>query len=45
MEVEFDQDDYEITFEDEKCRGGVNLELTRSWYDLDRIYTLMVLSG
>ena len=43
MDVEFNQDDYEITFEDEMS-GGVNLDLTRSYYDTDRIFAILDLS-
>lgn len=39
MNVEFNQDEYEISFENEDLRGGVNLEYTRSYYDLAAIYT------
>ena len=44
MNVEFNQDDYEISFEDEDTPGGVNLELTRSYYELDKIYTKLNLA-
>ena len=43
MDVEFNQDDYEITFEDEMS-GGSNLYITRSYYDTDKIYTILNLA-
>jgi hypothetical protein len=43
--VEFNEKDYEITFEDETLAGGINLELTDAFYNLDRIYTILVLSA
>ena len=45
MDVEFNQDDYEISFEDEENPGGVNLELTRSYYDLDKVFTILNLTA
>lgn len=44
MDVEFNQEDYEITFEDEMS-GGVNLYLSCSYYDTDKIYTILELSS
>lgn len=41
MDVEFNEEDYEIGFEDEDNQGGVNLELTRSFYDLDKVYAII----
>jgi len=44
MDVEFDQYDYEISFENEDLKGGINLEYTRSFYDLEKLYTILLLS-
>lgn len=37
-EVEFEHTDYEVTFEAEPS-GGVNIDLFRDYYELDKLYT------
>lgn len=44
MDVEFNQDNYEISIKNGELQVGVDVELTRYFYDLDLIHTLLVLS-
>ena len=39
--VEFNEDDYEIDYEDPENRGGLNFMLTKDFYDLDTIYKIL----
>ncbi len=43
-DVEFDDNDFEITFESDE-QGGVNLDFTREYYDLDEIYRMLKETG